>query len=36
MAKARSETDFGFRRVPLADKQAMVDDVFHRWRGATT
>ena len=25
----RSETDFGFRRVPLGDKQAMVDDVFH-------
>jgi demethylmenaquinone methyltransferase/2-methoxy-6-polyprenyl-1,4-benzoquinol methylase len=29
MAKARSETDFGFRRVPLGDKQALVDDVFH-------
>ena len=29
MAKARSETDFGFRKVPLSDKQAMVDDVFH-------
>lgn len=26
----RSETDFGFRRVPLAEKQALVDDVFHR------
>jgi demethylmenaquinone methyltransferase/2-methoxy-6-polyprenyl-1,4-benzoquinol methylase len=24
-----SETDFGFRRVPLSDKQALVDDVFH-------
>jgi len=24
-----SETDFGYRRVPLADKQALVDDVFH-------
>ena len=23
------DTDFGFRRVPLSDKQAMVDDVFH-------
>jgi demethylmenaquinone methyltransferase/2-methoxy-6-polyprenyl-1,4-benzoquinol methylase len=23
------ETDFGYRRVPLADKQALVDDVFH-------
>jgi demethylmenaquinone methyltransferase/2-methoxy-6-polyprenyl-1,4-benzoquinol methylase len=23
------ETDFGFRRVPLGDKQALVDDVFH-------
>ncbi len=22
-------TDFGFRRVPLDDKQALVDDVFH-------
>ena len=25
-----SETHFGFRQVPLADKQALVDDVFHR------
>jgi demethylmenaquinone methyltransferase/2-methoxy-6-polyprenyl-1,4-benzoquinol methylase len=25
-----TETHFGFRQVPLADKQAMVDDVFHR------
>ena len=23
------DTDFGFRRVPLGDKQALVDDVFH-------
>src|SRR6185503_11370571 len=23
------ETDFGFRRVPLAEKQGLVDDVFH-------
>ena len=29
-------THFGFRDVPLGDKQALVDDVFHRWRGATT
>jgi demethylmenaquinone methyltransferase/2-methoxy-6-polyprenyl-1,4-benzoquinol methylase len=28
MARTRSETDFGFRRVPLAGKQALVDDVF--------
>jgi demethylmenaquinone methyltransferase/2-methoxy-6-polyprenyl-1,4-benzoquinol methylase len=26
---ATSETDFGYRRVPLADKQGLVDDVFH-------
>jgi len=29
MPRTRSETDFGFRRVPLGDKQGMVDDVFH-------
>src|SRR4051812_17403922 len=30
MAKAREkQADFGFRRVPLTDKQALVDDVFH-------
>jgi demethylmenaquinone methyltransferase/2-methoxy-6-polyprenyl-1,4-benzoquinol methylase len=29
MTKAHSETDFGFERVALADKQALVDDVFH-------
>src|SRR5580765_8069439 len=30
MAKAKEkQADFGFRRVPLADKQALVDDVFH-------
>src|ERR1043165_1800681 len=28
-SKAANETDFGSRRVPLGDKQAMVDDVFH-------
>src|SRR5215813_9195730 len=27
---AMTETHFGFRQVPLADKQALVDDVFHR------
>ncbi|MEI8152424.1 MAG: bifunctional demethylmenaquinone methyltransferase/2-methoxy-6-polyprenyl-1,4-benzoquinol methylase UbiE [Hyphomicrobiales bacterium] len=26
---ASSEADFGFRKVPLGDKQALVDDVFH-------
>jgi demethylmenaquinone methyltransferase/2-methoxy-6-polyprenyl-1,4-benzoquinol methylase len=26
--RARPDADFGFRRVPLADKQAMVDRVF--------
>ena len=26
---ATSETDFGYRRVPLAEKQGLVDDVFH-------
>jgi demethylmenaquinone methyltransferase / 2-methoxy-6-polyprenyl-1,4-benzoquinol methylase len=25
-----TETHFGFRQVPIADKQALVDDVFHR------
>src|SRR5260221_6135456 len=31
MAKAKEkQADFGFRRVPLGDKQALVDDVFHR------
>jgi demethylmenaquinone methyltransferase/2-methoxy-6-polyprenyl-1,4-benzoquinol methylase len=29
MARASSETDFGFRKVPLSDKQGLVDDVFH-------
>jgi demethylmenaquinone methyltransferase / 2-methoxy-6-polyprenyl-1,4-benzoquinol methylase len=29
MARPSPETDFGFRRVPLGDKQALVDDVFH-------
>src|SRR6185369_9585262 len=27
--ETREETHFGYRRVPLADKQALVDDVFH-------
>ena len=26
----RDHTHFGFREVPLADKQALVDDVFHK------
>src|SRR4051812_49624857 len=25
----RDETHFGFRQVPLGDKQALVNDVFH-------
>jgi demethylmenaquinone methyltransferase/2-methoxy-6-polyprenyl-1,4-benzoquinol methylase len=29
MPQNSSDTDFGFRRVPLADKQGLVDDVFH-------
>ena len=29
MTRNTTETDFGFRRVPLGDKQALVDDVFH-------
>ena len=29
MARGASDTDFGFRRVPLGNKQALVDDVFH-------
>jgi demethylmenaquinone methyltransferase/2-methoxy-6-polyprenyl-1,4-benzoquinol methylase len=30
MAKAKEkQADFGFRRVPLGDKQALVDDVFY-------
>src|SRR5947209_9575313 len=30
MAKAKEkQADFGFRRVPLGDKQSLVDDVFH-------
>src|SRR3954462_14759262 len=30
MAKTKEkQADFGFRRVPLEDKQALVDDVFH-------
>jgi demethylmenaquinone methyltransferase/2-methoxy-6-polyprenyl-1,4-benzoquinol methylase len=27
--QASDETHFGFRQVPLGDKQALVDDVFH-------
>src|SRR5262245_27829354 len=29
MPRASEQTHFGFRDVPLADKQALVDDVFH-------
>jgi len=30
MAKTKEkQADFGFRQVPLGDKQALVDDVFH-------
>jgi demethylmenaquinone methyltransferase/2-methoxy-6-polyprenyl-1,4-benzoquinol methylase len=30
MAKStENQADFGYRRVPLADKQGLVDDVFH-------
>ena len=30
MAKStENQTDFGYRRVPLGDKQGLVDDVFH-------
>jgi demethylmenaquinone methyltransferase/2-methoxy-6-polyprenyl-1,4-benzoquinol methylase len=29
MAQAGKDTHFGFRQVPLDDKQALVDDVFH-------
>jgi demethylmenaquinone methyltransferase/2-methoxy-6-polyprenyl-1,4-benzoquinol methylase len=34
MPRAGEETHFGFQRVALADKQALVDDVFHSvaWR----
>ena len=28
MSPPREQTDFGFQQVPLADKQALVDDVF--------
>lgn len=29
MAKATEDTHFGYETVPLADKQGLVDDVFH-------
>ena len=29
MPRASENTHFGFRQVPLGDKQALVDDVFH-------
>ena len=33
MPRTREHTDFGFRRVPLEHKQALVDDVFHSVAG---
>ena len=36
MPRSDDRTHFGFRSVPLADKQALVDDVFHASRAATT
>jgi demethylmenaquinone methyltransferase/2-methoxy-6-polyprenyl-1,4-benzoquinol methylase len=29
MARTPEQTHFGFQEVPLADKQGLVDDVFH-------
>ena len=29
MPRAASDTDFGFRKIPLSEKQGLVDDVFH-------
>src|SRR6202046_3930754 len=29
MKTEEKQADFGFRRVPAGDKQALVDDVFH-------
>ena len=31
MARNTPDTDFGFRRVPLGDKQGMVDDVYQQF-----
>ena len=36
MRQSSDSTHFGFREVPLADKQALVDDVFHSVAPATT
>src|SRR5437868_9742391 len=33
MPRTTPGTDFGFDRVPLSDKQALVDDVFHSVAG---
>ena len=33
MSAAGGTTDFGFQQVPLAEKQALVDDVFHSVAG---
>jgi demethylmenaquinone methyltransferase/2-methoxy-6-polyprenyl-1,4-benzoquinol methylase len=30
VARMRDDTHFGFREVPLGEKQALVDDVFHK------
>src|SRR5436190_18633161 len=30
MVARMRETHFGYRQVPLTDKQALVDDVFHK------
>jgi demethylmenaquinone methyltransferase/2-methoxy-6-polyprenyl-1,4-benzoquinol methylase len=30
VVRMRDDTHFGFREVPLGDKQALVDDVFHK------
>ena len=33
MSAAGGTTDFGFQQVPLAEKQALVDDIFHSVAG---
>jgi demethylmenaquinone methyltransferase/2-methoxy-6-polyprenyl-1,4-benzoquinol methylase len=33
MREGERDTDFGFRRVPIEDKQRLVDDVFHSVAG---
>ena len=34
MNRMPEDTHFGFRQVPLGDKQALVDDVFHSVAGS--